>query len=159
MTLQLRRTFNAPRERVFAAWTERDQLEQWMCRDVPEHDARYTALEVRPRGRYVIEIPIPGGLYRGHGEFHEVIPPEKLVFTWAWERIPPKESDNLQTTDSLITVELFAHGETTEMLFTHEQLDTPEDLESHRQGWEGCFQILTMYLDSLRHIQRSVTAV
>ncbi len=32
-TLQIRRTFAAPREKVFAAWARREQLEQWMCKD------------------------------------------------------------------------------------------------------------------------------
>jgi uncharacterized protein YndB with AHSA1/START domain len=33
-TLQIRRTFAAPREKVFAAWARREQLEKWMCKDV-----------------------------------------------------------------------------------------------------------------------------
>ena len=85
--LEVRRRFAAPREAVFRAWTERDQLEQWMCRDEATHDVRYTELEVRVGGRYTMRITAPGGvLYILGGVFREVTPPKKLAFTWSWKR-------------------------------------------------------------------------
>jgi hypothetical protein len=49
-----------------------------MCKDVPEHNPKYTELDLRPGGRYVIEIPVPkeGFTYRGYGTFREVKPPK-----------------------------------------------------------------------------------
>jgi uncharacterized protein YndB with AHSA1/START domain len=67
MSLQMRRVFQAPRERVWAAWTQREQLEEWMCKDVPTHHPKYVELDVRPGGRYVMEIPLPDGKYVGQG--------------------------------------------------------------------------------------------
>src|SRR6202046_4487543 len=43
-TLQIRRTFAAPREKVFRAWTELEALDRWMCRDVPTHEVKYLEL-------------------------------------------------------------------------------------------------------------------
>jgi uncharacterized protein YndB with AHSA1/START domain len=147
LSLQIKRTFQAPREKVWAAWTERKGLEQWMCRDVPTHDPKYTELDVRPGGRYVIEIKQPDGvIYRGAGTFREVKPPEKLVFTWAWTRQPESAKDPMQATDTLVTVELFARGNATEMVFTHEGFDTEATRESHNKGWTGCFEKLAKYL-------------
>ena len=144
--LEIRRTFAAPREKVFAAWTERARLEKWMCRDVPERDPKYTELDLRPGGRYVIEIPVPreGFTYRGYGVFREVKPPEKLVFTWAWEQIPPpkNKSDEIDHSESLVTVQLLARGNSTEMIFTHEKFVNAKERDSHQQGWDGCFDVL-----------------
>jgi len=144
--LEIRRTFKAPREKVFAAWTKREELEKWMCKDVPEHNPKYTELDVRPGGRYVIEIPVPkeGFTYRGYGTFREVKPPEKLVFTWAWEQIPPpkKKSEDMEDSESLVTVQLIDRGNSTEMIFTHENFTTAKVRDSHQRGWDGCFDAL-----------------
>lgn len=55
-TLQIRRTFAAPREKVFAAWTEPHQLEKWMCRDVAAHTVIHHRQDIRTGGRYLLEV-------------------------------------------------------------------------------------------------------
>jgi uncharacterized protein YndB with AHSA1/START domain len=142
-SIQIRRTFQAPREKVFASWTQKDVLEKWMCKDVPAHQTNFVELDVRTGGKYVMEIPLAdGGKYIGHGVYREVKPPEKLVFTWAWDRIPPKAGDHLPTTESVVTVELFDRGAATEMLFTHELLETTSERDDTDKGWHGCFLVL-----------------
>jgi uncharacterized protein YndB with AHSA1/START domain len=114
-----------------------------MCRDVPAHDPKYLELDVRPGGRYAIEIKLPDGVvYLGRGAFREVKAPEKLVFTWAWKRTPENKQENMQTSESLVTMEFFERGASTEMVFKHEKLSGRESFESHKKGWEGCFEKL-----------------
>ena len=147
LRLEIRRTFAAPREKVFRAWTEREGLERWMCRDVPTHDPQFLELDVRPGGRYAIEIKMPDGVvYLGQGTYREVKPPERLVFTWAWMRTPESKTENLQTSESLVTVEFFDRGGSTEMVFTHWKLTGQESRDVHRKGWMGCFDVLAEYL-------------
>ena len=146
-TLQIRRTFAAPREKVFRAWTEVEALDHWMCRDVPTHEVKYLELSVRTGGRYRIEVKDPAGeTYLGQGIYREVKPPEKLVFTWAWTKSSSTPDDSLQTTDSLITVEFFARGNSTEVVLTQELLQNQASRDSHKRGWEGCFDKLAEYL-------------
>ena len=146
-SIHIRRTFQAPREKVFASWTQKDQLEKWMCKDVPAHQTNFVQLDVRTGGNYVMEIPLEdGGKYIGHGVYREVKAPEKLVFTWAWDRVPPKEGDRLPTTQSLVTVELFDLGDTTEMVFTHELLESVSERDDSDKGWHGCFLALDQWL-------------
>ena len=146
LSLEMRRVFQAPREKVWAAWTQREQLEQWMCKDVPSHNPKYVELDVRPGGRYVIEIPLPDGKYVGQGTFCEVKPPEKLVFTWSWKRVPEKPGEQLGG-ESVVIVELFDRGASTEMLFTHTDFETVEIREGTRTGWLGCFEVLARLLE------------
>lgn len=148
MALQLRRVFQAPRDRVWAAWTQREHLEKWMCKDVAAHNPKYVELEVRAGGRYLIEIPLPDGKYVGIGTFREVTPPEKLVFTWSWKRVPEKPGEHLGG-ESLVTVELFDRGASTEMLFTHTHLDNAGIRDQTRTGWTGCFEALTRLLEGV----------
>jgi len=148
--LEIRRTFAAPRAKVFAAWTAREKLERWMCRDVPTHEPKYTEFDLRPGGRYVIEIPVPkeGFTYRGKGVFKEVKPPEKLAFTWAWEKVPigKGKPEELQEKESLVTVEFLERGKSTEMIFTHQGFANAKEREEHQKGWDGCFDKLAEFL-------------
>src|ERR1700723_3409668 len=142
-TVQVRRTFSAPRARVYRAWTELEGLKHWMCRDVESHEVRFLQLDVRPSGRYKIEVKTPEGvIYIGGGMYRDVKPPEKLSFTWLWKRMPEKRDASIQEEDSLVTVEFFARGDSTEVVLTHEMLTTEESRKSHKKGWEGCFDKL-----------------
>ena len=146
-TIQVQRTFSASREKVFRAWTELAALNHWMCRDVESHQVRYLQLDVRPNGRYEIEVKAPEGVtYIGGGIYREVRVPEKLSFTWRWKRMPEKPDAGIQAEDSLVTVEFFERGDKTEVVLKHEMLQTEESRKSHKKGWEGCFAKLAEYL-------------
>ncbi|MGH9713320.1 MAG: SRPBCC family protein [Candidatus Acidiferrales bacterium] len=121
-----------------------------MCRDVPTHEPKYTEFDLRPGGRYVIEIPVPqeGFTYRGYGVFREVKPPERLVFSWAWQKVKAGESqpEELQDAASVVTVELIDRGKSTDMVFTHEGFSGATMRDEHQKGWDGCFEKLEAYL-------------
>ena len=147
-TVQLRRTFAAPREKVFEAWTRKELLEQWMCRDEKTHDVKYTSLDVRPGGSYTMKISAPKGItYDMGGVFREVKPPEKLVFTWNWKKIPAVAGEQSESGETLLTVEFFEHGNETEVVLTHELGPNAGPRESYDKGWKGCFDILATVLE------------
>lgn len=81
--LVLTRIIDAPRERVFAAWTQPDLLKQWFA---PRPWTTTVAeLDVRPGGAsFVIMRDPDGNEYPNHGVYLEVVPNEKLVFTDAY---------------------------------------------------------------------------
>jgi uncharacterized protein YndB with AHSA1/START domain len=150
-TLQIRRTFAAPREEVFAAWAEREQLEKWMCRDVAAHVITHHVQDIRTGGRYLVEIrdPTNGETYWGQGDYLEVRPPEKIVFSWSWTK---QEADgsrtklNPESPETQVTVEFFARGNSTEIVLTHAVFSTEKDREEHDRGWNGCFDVLARIL-------------
>lgn len=78
--LVITRTFDAPRRTVFRAWTEPKHMAQWwgpkgFTNPVCELDAR-------PGGKIRIHMRAPDGtVYPMTGVFHEVVEPERLVFT------------------------------------------------------------------------------
>ena len=73
------RTFDAPRDRVFAAWTEADKLAQWW--GPAGVDITVLRLEVWPGGMFHYSMTVPtGGVHYGRFVFHQVDAPEKLVF-------------------------------------------------------------------------------
>ena len=83
--------------------------------------------------------PQPGGVYRcdvipGHtaqGEFVELDPPHKLVFTWGWEN-----NEGVPPGSSTIEIELTPQGEGTSLRFVHRDLPSAEAAKSHTHGWD-----------------------
>jgi uncharacterized protein YndB with AHSA1/START domain len=149
VTLQVRRTFAAPREKVFAAWTQPEQLEKWMCRDVAAHVVIHHQQDIRTGGVYQMEIrdPAKGETYWGRGVYREVTPPEKLVFTWTWSKDRPDgPTMHPGSHETLVTVEFFERGDSTEVVLTHTGLGTAALRDDHKDGWNGCFDVLAKVL-------------
>jgi len=131
----VQRTFTAPIEKVFQAWTDPALMARWFCRITGQPPTRVLEADVRAGGRYKLEVQ-GDKLYRGWGIYREVRPPERLVFTWNWEH------DDFA--DTLVTVEFSTLVESgfTEVRLTHELLPTSKAREEHRQGWNECFDML-----------------
>jgi uncharacterized protein YndB with AHSA1/START domain len=150
-SVQIRRNFAAPREKVFAAWAERRQLEQWMCRDVSSHTVIHHEQDIRTGGRYLMEVRDPerGQTYWGQGVYREVKPPEKIVFTWSWTKdTPDGEQLDPGGPETEVTVEFFARGNSTEVVLSHAGLGTAKVREEHNRGWNGCFDVLAKVLQT-----------
>ena len=136
LTLNVSRVFDVPRERVFRAWTDPTLLEKWW--GPPGFTCPTAQVDLRAGGRYRLAMKPPEGetFYLG-GEFREIRPPERLVYTWQWE------GDPLET---LVTVEFKDLGARTEVILTHERFPDAEAVARHTDGWNGCLLRLTELL-------------
>jgi uncharacterized protein YndB with AHSA1/START domain len=131
VTLRLERTIAAPPEKVFEAWTRPDVMSRWFAPSA-EYEAVVTALEPRPGGRYRVEMRHRGGnVHVVGGAFREVRPPERLVFSWAWEGRP-------EDGETQVTVTISKAGSGTKLVLLHEKLVSPASRDLHEQGWNGC---------------------
>ena len=141
-TLVITHSFKAPRERVFRAWTDPAQVARWM--GPPSFQAEVDRLEARSGGRYrVIIRPMDGSApHIVQGVYKEVVAPERLVFTWAWEG-----ADGTPGHETLVTVEFRARGNDTEMTLTHRIFETGESRNNHNKGWTGSFDKLAALVE------------
>jgi uncharacterized protein YndB with AHSA1/START domain len=85
-------------------------------------------LDARAGGAYFCEV-IPG--HTARGEFIELDRPNRLVFSWGWDR-----NDGVPPGSSTIEVELTASGEGTSLRFVHTNLPSAEAVASHTHGWD-----------------------
>ena len=142
-TLQISKTFQANREKVFKAWTTPEALKQWFG---PTDGFTVPSAEVDLRigGKYRLQMKAPdGAVHTVGGVYREVAAPEKLVFTWAWEEGGGcGDSGNEQPVETLVTVEFREKGQSTEVLLTHELFPTTESRDKHDEGWAGCLNRL-----------------
>lgn len=139
VTVEITRTFAAPREKVFRAWTNANELARWFAPS-PDYTIVVPKLELREGGCYVIEMHHKNGnVHSVGGIYREVSPLEKISFTWKWE-------GNESAVESLVSVYFRDLGKTTEIRLTHALLPSAEEREKHGQGWNGCFEQLANYL-------------
>ena len=153
--LELRRIFAAPRDEVFAAFTDPQALMQWWC--PPGHAAASVQADVRINGRYRIAmrshtsevVTYVSGIYR------EIIPPTKLVFTHVFEAptqgpaVNSSERSSLLNLQTLVSVEFIARDSTrgsTEVILTQENLPNGEACEQLLGGWDTMLQMLAQFL-------------
>lgn len=131
--LTLSRIIRAPREDVFAAWTDPALLVQWwgpgpvIC---PE-----AHVDLREGGAYRIANLHPDGTTTWiSGEFERVRAPEELVYTWNASIVPEGPT--------LVHVRFLPHPEGTELVLTHERFAVAAVRDMHGAGWNGCFDKL-----------------
>ena len=128
LVLELRRELPARPARLFDAFSDPAQLEQWWG---PEgFMVRATDFTVETGRAYRIEMRPPAGdAFFLHGVFREVEPARRLAFTFVWE---PPDPDDVET---LVELTFVAQAEATELALRQGGFRTPERLELHRGGW------------------------
>lgn len=117
VVLQVSRRYDAPRERVFDAWTSPEVLKKWWAVH-PEWHGEIAEVDLRPGGRYRLGMrdPESGTAHIVKGEYTEVRRPEKLAFTGAWEGHPLEPDGSSET---LVEIDFVEDGDATEATLTH----------------------------------------
>ena len=127
--LTLTKIIRAKREKVFQAWTNPQWVSHWFApgnMTVPNAD-----IHARVGGSYRIRMLEPDGQsHITYGNYQEIVPNEKLVFTWGWE--------GPNRYESLVTILFSDNAEGTKLTLIHQRLANTEAVEKHTQGWEGC---------------------
>lgn len=140
--LEISRVIEAPRDQVYAAWTDPEQLKQWFG---PENvQTRELVADARVGGKFRWDlINSEGEKMTCRGEFRELQPDKKIVFTWQWE-----DDEDWENHISIITVELYDRDGGTELRLTHEQLPNEESRDGHTRGWESALDKLERLFSS-----------
>jgi uncharacterized protein YndB with AHSA1/START domain len=140
-SLTVRRTFQAPRDRVFRAWTNAQELARWFAPST-DYSTKVPELDLKVGGKYKVEMHHKSGsVHMVEGTYREIKPPEKIVFTWRWENDPAAR-------ESLVTIEFLDLGPSTEILLTHVQLPDAEQRDKHAHGWNGCLDQLARFVQA-----------
>jgi len=138
ISLKVTKTINAPRERVFAAWTQPELLHQWWGAH-ESFSAPIAEVDLKVGGKYRFGMLEPGkdAPYVSYGVYQEVDPPSKLVFTWAFEKKAGDDADFVPA-ETLVTVEFIDKNGSTEVVLTHERFPDEHMRDEHQAGWGGC---------------------
>ena len=110
----------APPETVFSFFTDPQQMTKWK--------GQSATLDPRPGGIYRVDM---NGENIARGEYVEVVPYSRVVFTWGWEG----DDSPLPPGASTVEVSLTPDGDGTIVRLRHLGL-SPEQRQAHAEGWE-----------------------
>jgi uncharacterized protein YndB with AHSA1/START domain len=143
--LLITRTFDAPRELVFKMWTDPAHLIHWMGpRGFTFSELSY---DVRPGGKWRGRLREDNGardLWQG-GVYREIVPPERLVFTFYWDNNAMGPDPEHQT---IVTITFTERDGKTTMSFHQAPFVAAEHRDGHVLGWQSAFDRLVDYIQS-----------
>ena len=136
LSLEIKRLIKAPRDRVYAAWTDPAQLKQWFG---PENvQTRQLVADTRVGGKFVWDlINSDGEKMTMRGEYRELQPGKRIVFSWQWQ-----DDEDWENHISVVTVELIDAESGTELRLIHEHLPNEESRDGHTRGWNSALDKL-----------------
>jgi len=140
--LVITRIFKAPRDLVFAAWTQPEHLAHWS--GPKGFTVTQDRMDLKPGGFYRACLHAPdGGDHWVQGVYREISPPERLVFTHAWEG-----EDGKPGLETLVTVTLAEEGAHTRMTFHQAVFDSAASRDGHAGGWQQSFERLAAHVEA-----------
>jgi uncharacterized protein YndB with AHSA1/START domain len=137
--LRIERTFHAPIERVFDAWTNADVLRRWLHVD-PDWETPVAEAEVLVGGsiRIVMRDPSDGAQYGASGEYRLIERPHRLVFTWTFDHHPGNQQ--------LIQLEFSERDGVTSVVMINSGIGSQRQWSEQQTGWRGCYDNLERVL-------------
>jgi uncharacterized protein YndB with AHSA1/START domain len=138
--LVVSRIIEAPRALVFKAWTDTAHVARWW--GPRGFVTTFCDMDIRPGGAFRVCMRSPQGTdHWKRGVYREIIAPERIVFTFAWE-----DADGNPGHELLTTVTFAEHGDGTKLTLHQALFRTAEDCESHRTGWTSCLERFAEYV-------------
>jgi uncharacterized protein YndB with AHSA1/START domain len=139
LSLRMTRVLPAPRERVWQAMTEPEQLAKWWG----PKGFTTPSVEFGPRAGDSFRIamqPPEGDLFQLSGELRELDSPARLAYTFRWD--PPDPDDR----ETLVALSLEDRGDETAVQLFQGEFATEERRALHEDGWTDCFERLAELL-------------
>jgi len=137
LELRVERTFDAPAEDVFDAWTNPEVMRRWLSAG-QDWTTPVAEVDLRPGGRIRVSMAQPGGepVNTFEGTYLEVQRPDHLAFAFDWL------GDDATGVTSTVTVEFHERDGRTTVVLTHAGLQTKLSRDNHEDGWRACLENL-----------------
>lgn len=138
--LTITRNFDAPRELVFAAWTQPEHMIHWW--GPRGYTTLSSKLELFPGGNWrIMSRNEDGSETAESGIIRECDAPSKLVLTHAWEN-----KAGIRGPDTLVTLVFTEENGRTTMVFHQAPFDSVGTRDGHSVGWNESFDMLAEHL-------------
>jgi uncharacterized protein YndB with AHSA1/START domain len=138
------RVFDAPRELVFACWTETEHLQHWQ--GAPRgFTVMSSESDIRPGGFFRICMRSPEGVDRWlEGGYREIVKPERLVYTHVW-----LDANKKRGQETLVTITFAERDGKTELTLRQTGFASVEARDGHGYGWRSALDVLVDYLGQM----------
>jgi uncharacterized protein YndB with AHSA1/START domain len=137
-SVTLKRRLNASPAKVYAAWTDPEKIVRWFGPAQVIAGSVRADIDARIAGRYRISFDMEDGEHHEvGGVYREMVPHQRLTFSWAWYSTPERESQ--------VTISLKPDGDGTLLTLHHEQLSDQAARDGHENGWISTLDKLEDY--------------
>ena len=132
--VRIERTFDAPAEHVFDAWTSAEVMRRWFhC--FPDWDTPEAEVDLQVGGMVRVVMRRPdGSQVAAYGDYTVIDRPHRLVMTWTFDDDPSNEQ--------LVDLSFSESGGSTTVLMVNSGISTDERRDAHDEGWHGCLDEL-----------------
>ena len=138
--LVIKRHFRAPPERVFAAFTEKSLMQAWYGPETMT--VPHCEVDARIGGKYRVEMHSPAGaVHVVTGEFREIRPPERLVYTWGWL------NGTGRGPETIVTLTFVSRDGGTDLTLEQTGFLDRDARDRHGHGWEMSLNALNAALE------------
>lgn len=158
--VRMSRVIAAGREIVFRAMLESDAIREWFG---PEGwKTTHVEMDAQVGGYYRFGMqPAEGGeAIFVHGEFREIEPFDRLVYTFIWEAQPEDAAIHELKTDgmeTIVTIELQEVAGETHLHLEHTGFLTDESARHHDEGWSSTLKCLTAYVRQVHVVDKGAS--
>ena len=144
LTLRIERTIRAPRDRVYNAWVDPEEMKKWSA---PEHmTIPEGSQDLRVGGKFhAVMLEKDGTKHVVLGQYREVTPPARLVYTHSWIR--DNGASNETTPETIVTVEFFEEKDATRVVLTQTGFTNAGARDGHVGGWTSVFNNFAKLLE------------
>ena len=139
LILHLEKVLQAPKESVFAACVEPKRLAEWW--GPADFTTLSVDLDVREGGRYRIAMQPPDGeAFHLRGEYSQIDPPRRLVYTFEWEEPDPDDQE------TVVTLSFLDDRKGTKLVLDQGPFATEARHALHEAGWTETLGRLERFL-------------
>lgn len=148
-TARVTKEIRAPRETVFEAWLSAELRKKWWVTGRPE-GLHHCTVDPKVGGHYCMKQigspDTPEGFAADYewimeGEFVEITRPDRIVFTWNVNHIPPER-------DGLVTLDFEEIPGGTRVHLLHENLPTQKLRDDTESGWHEMLDAVGCFVDA-----------
>jgi uncharacterized protein YndB with AHSA1/START domain len=140
LELVIHRIFDAPRELVFRMWTEQEHLTRWCC---PKgFTITFSEGDIRSGGAFRTCMRSPEGEDNWLiGKYLELVAPEKIVFTHAWQ-----DADGTSGPQTVVSISLSDNKGKTELTLHQARFTSQASRDGHAGGWNETLDNLDSHI-------------
>lgn len=138
LTLTVEHTIKAPPKAVFDAWLDPDMLRKFMLPD-QRVTLPHVTTDPKPGGRFVIVMEMGGKELPHTGQYKEIDPHSRLVFSW----YGPSPAE-----DSTVTLQFAPTATGTHITLTHDRFIHEDSRNDHKLGWSSILAAQAAAMDN-----------
>jgi uncharacterized protein YndB with AHSA1/START domain len=138
--VRIERTFDAPAQEVFDAWTSPEVMRRWLhC--APDWETPVAEVDLQVGGQVRVVMRQPDGTEAGmRGEYVVIDPPHRLVMNWTFDDDPSNQQ--------LVELSFVESEGSTTVVMVNSRISTDQRRDSQDRGWRGCLDQLARLLPS-----------